>query len=204
VASSQLATPGAKGPEPLAVSDDPVEVTDEELMERYVRSGDAQAFEALFRRYAGRLHGLFLRSNGTRDLASDLVQKTFMHVHRARADFQQGRPFRPWIYTIALNVRREEGRKRARSREVAVNVDDVREPSVEPDAKSATDRLVQRALTQLSDGQREVILLHWYEGLSFPEIAEMLGATVSAVKVRAHRGYGELRRMLGGDEEGKA
>ena len=177
------------------------EVTDEVLMQRHV-AGDKTAFEALFRRYASRLHGLFLRSAGTRDLAADLVQKTFMHVHRARADFQQGRPFRPWLYTIALNVRREEARKRARSREVPVSVDDVREPSVEPDAKTATDRLVQRALGQLNDGQREVILLHWYEGLSFPEIAEMLGATVSAVKVRAHRAYGELRRILG--DEGSA
>jgi len=170
-------------------------------MERYVRKNDARAFEVLFRRYAGRLHGLFLRSVGTRDLAADLVQKTFMHVHRARADFTQGRPFRPWVYTIALNVRREEGRKRARSREVSVDISDVREPSVAPEASTATDRLVQRALTQLSDGQREVILLHWYEGLSFPEIAEMLGATVSAVKVRAHRAYGELRRLLGGEED---
>lgn len=182
------------------------EVSDEELMRRYVERGDARAFEALFSRYASRLHGLFMRSAGTRDLAADLVQKTFMHVHRARADFQQGRPFRPWIYTIALNVRREEARKRARSREVPVSTDDVREPSVQPEARSATDRLVQRALGQLNDGQREVILLHWYEGLSFPEIAEMLGATVSAVKVRAHRAYGELRRILGdrGEGEGEA
>lgn len=175
------------------------EVTDEELMRRYVTAGDASAFEALFSRYASRLHGLFLRSAGTRDLAADLVQKTFLHVHRARNDFQLGRPFRPWIYTIALNVRREAARKRARSREVAVSTDDLREPSVAPEASSATDRLVQRALTQLNEGQREVILLHWYEGLSFPEIAEMLNASVSAVKVRAHRGYGELRRILGED-----
>lgn len=181
--------------------DKAAEETDEELMRRYVEQADASAFEALFRRYAGRLHGLFTRTSGTRELASDLVQKTFLHVHRARADFTQGRLFRPWLYTIALNVRREESRRRARSREVSVDPQEVREPSVDPQASSATDRLVQRALTQLNDGQREVVLLHWYEGLSFPEIAELLGATVSAVKVRAHRAYGELRRLLGGDGE---
>ncbi len=132
--------------------------------------------------------------------AADLVQKTFLHVHRARKDYQVGRPVRPWIYTIALNVRREEGRRRLRRKEIAVDMQDpaeLREPMVDPVASSASDRLVQRALMQLSEIQREVIVLHWYDGLSFPEIAELVGATVSAVKVRAHRGYGELRRILG-------
>lgn len=73
----------------------------------------------------------------------------------------------------------------------------MREPSVEPAASTLEQRAVQRALLQLNDSQREVVVLHWYEGLSFPEIAEMLGATTSAVKVRAHRAYQELRGILG-------
>lgn len=171
------------------------ETTDEELFARYVSAADRLAFEQVFRRYAPRLTGLFVRY-GAADIAGDLVQKTFLHVHRARADYQVGRPFRPWIYTIALNVRREEARRRARSREVAAS-DTMREPSVDPSTTTATDRLVQRALDQLSDAAREVVVLHWYDGMSFPEIAEMLGATVSAVKVRAHRAYEQLRKILG-------
>lgn len=177
------------------------EESDEALMERYRARGDEAAFAALFSRYAGRLHAFFSRfgDRGPSD-AADLVQKTFLHVHRARKDYQVGRSVRPWIYTIALNVRREEGRRRLRRKEVAVDMQDpagLREPTVDPVASSASDRLVQRALMQLSEIQREVIVLHWYDGLSFPEIAELVGATVSAVKVRAHRGYGELRRILG-------
>jgi RNA polymerase sigma-70 factor (ECF subfamily) len=57
--------------------------------------------------------------------------------------------------------------------------------------------LLQSALTKLREGQREVIELHWFEGLSFAEIATRVGASLSAVKVRAHRGYGRLREILG-------
>jgi len=181
---------------------EPEPPSDEELFAAYVARGDRQAFETLFRRYAPRLSGMFVRS-GARESAGDLVQKTFLHVHRARADYQLGRPFRPWIYTIALNVRREEARKKARSRETAIEPERVREPSIEPTASSPSDRLVQRALDKLSDSAREVVVLHWYDGHSFPEIAEMLGASLSAVKVRAHRAYEQLRKMLDPDGEGR-
>jgi len=172
-------------------------------MERYRDTGDERAFEALFSRYASRLHTFFMRFSRQDSDAADLVQKTFLHLHRARRDYQPGRLLRPWIYTIALNVRREEGRRRMRSREVAVDLQDpastgtMSELAVDPSTTSASDRLVQRAIAQLNEGQREVVVLHWFDGLSFPEIAEMLGASVSAVKVRAHRAYGELRRILG-------
>lgn len=169
--------------------------TDEALMLRYRDHGDEAAFGLLFQRHVARLHALFRRLGGAGDMdASDLVQKTFLHVHRARKDFVPGR-LRPWLYAIALNVRREEGRRRVRKREVAA--DAVHEPAVGPDVSTPNDRLVQRALMQLPEGQREVILLHWMEGLSFPEIAELLGVGVSAAKVRAHRAYAALRAILG-------
>ncbi len=170
--------------------------SDETLMLRYRDRGDEAAFAELFGRYAQRLHTFFSRfgDRGAAD-AGDLTQKTFLQVHRARKDFDASRLVRPWIYTIALNVRREEGRRRLRSREVTG--DELPEAAVEPSVSSASDRLVQRALMKLSDAQREVVVLHWFDGLSFPEIADMLGAGLSAVKVRAHRAYDELRRILG-------
>lgn len=176
------------------------EASDEALMERYVAHGDRAAFEALFQRYAGRLHGLFMRQVGARDAAADLVQQTFLHFHRARADFTVGRAVRPWLYTIALNVRREHQRRRGRKPEVAHDPAVHGEPTVAPSTSSRTDRLVRRALAELTEQQREVILLHYYEDLSFPEIAELVGASLSAVKVRAHRGYERLRELLAGGE----
>jgi RNA polymerase sigma-70 factor (ECF subfamily) len=187
--------------------------SDEALMARYQARAEQAAFEALFRRWAGKLLAFFRRGlwggAGADEVAADLVQKTFLHVHRARADYAVGRPFRPWLYTIALNVRREEGRWRSRHREVLASADDAsadgrggamaraREPAVEPGTTSASDRLVRRALAALPGAQREVVILHWYEELSFPEIAELVGASVAAVKVRAHRAYEALRERLG-------
>jgi RNA polymerase sigma factor (sigma-70 family) len=177
------------------------EVSDEELMRRYVADGSRESFEFLFQRYAGRLQAMFMRRVRSREVAADLLQQTFMNFHRARKDFQHGRLVRPWIYTIALNVRREYGRQRLRKKEVSLDPVAHGEPAVGPDTTTPSDRLVRRALATLTEQQREVIFLHWYEGLSFPEISIVVGASLSAVKVRAHRGYEALRKLLG-DEGG--
>ena len=175
------------------------EPSDEALMRAYVQQGDRSAFEALFRRYAGRLLGYFSRTAGPAH-AQDMLQKTFLHVHRARHDFRDGAPVRPWIFAIAANVRREHWRRRGRKPETALDPDR-HVPAVEPSTSSPTDRAVRRALEQLPEGQREVVVLHWYEGLTFSEVSRMVGASPSAVKVRAHRAYKQLRAILGGTDE---
>lgn len=173
------------------------EATDEELMERYARKGDRPAFDVLFSRYSGRLYGYFVRTCGRTDLAGDFVQQTFLHVHRARADFRAGAPFRPWLYAIATNVRREHFRRAARRPETELDYDRHPEPSRGPDTTTAADRLLRRCLEDLPEPQREVLVLHYYQDLGFGEIAAMLGDTETAVKVRAHRAYERLRVKLG-------
>jgi RNA polymerase sigma factor (sigma-70 family) len=172
------------------------ELCDEMLMSRY-RDGEKAAFVELFSRYSGRLFGWFLRSTSSESIAHDLVQHTFLNFHRARNDFKTGAKVRPWLFAIGANVRRDHfrrvGRKREQSLETAKHV----EPSVPPEASTCTDRLVRRALDALPEHQREVLLLHWYEELSFAEVGQVLGVSRSAVKVRAHRAYGRLRQMLG-------
>ncbi|MFT7518884.1 MAG: RNA polymerase sigma factor (sigma-70 family) [Kiritimatiellia bacterium] len=177
------------------------EATDEELMERYVARGDRAAFEQIFRSYAPRLHGLFRRSTGSEAKAQDLVQQTFLHVHRARRDFRRGAKLRPWLFAIAMNVRREHFRKRGRAEEVSLDYDRHGEPAQAPDASTASERAVRRALERLPEAQREVVLLHYYEDMSFGEVAKAVGASRSAVKVRAHRAYKVLRDILGGTDE---
>lgn len=173
--------------------------TDEELFAAYL-DGDAAAFHSLFARYSAPLGRLMRRRLHSREEADELVQQSFLQLHRARLDFRQGSPVRPWLYTIALNLRREATRKGARN---AVDlVPDAghleQQARVEAHDPTAGERRnqVRQALSALPEGQRTVIALHWFDGLSFAEVAEVLGASLSAVKVRAHRGYKTMRNSL--------
>jgi RNA polymerase sigma factor (sigma-70 family) len=172
------------------------EPSDEALMMAYV-AGDADAFDRLFMRWAPRLRAVYLRSGLTADVADDLVQQCFLHVHRARADYDEGRRVHPWILTIALNLRRQLFRRRGRKPEEGLDTEtaEPRAPAIDLDAPFVA-AAVRKALDKLPDPHREVILLHWFEGMSFAEIAAVLGSTNTACKVRAHRGYGRLRTEL--------
>jgi len=172
--------------------------SDEELMERYVHGADRAAFEELFRRYAAPLDAMFRRTGSSEVEARDLIQQTFLQVHHARNDFQQGLKFRPWLYAIAMNVGRGAHRRARRRREDVVEPSAIDAVGVAPGTSSPTDRVVQRALERLPDDQQEVIVLHWFNGLEFQEIANIVDASLSAVKLRAHRGYNRLREMLRG------
>ena len=171
-------------------------MSDETLMESWRGSGDRAAFEQLFRRHAPRLRGWFVRSLGSEEVARDLVQQTFLHLHRARADYRSGLPLRPWLYTIAANAKRQHLRTRRRKPEAPFDPER-HEPSSGPEVSTPRERLVRRALLDLDEGQRDVVVLHYYEGFSFPEVAQVLGISTSAAKVRAHRAYGQLRSALG-------
>jgi RNA polymerase sigma factor (sigma-70 family) len=181
--------------------------TDEELMAAYV-AGDSAAFRELFARYAPLLLRVMQRQLSRPEEARDLVQQTFLQLHRARNDFRQDAKVRPWLFTIALNLKREHFRQSGRRREGPLELNGRSDPSEGP---SGIERLEARrvllpALQRLQPDQREVIILHWFEGLSFPEVAQVVGATLSAVKVRAHRGYAALRQLLedSGDDERRA
>lgn len=171
--------------------------SDEALMTAYV-AGDRAAFSELFCRYAPRLSRLLSRDLGGRDEVNDLVQQTFLQMHRARNDFRVGARLRPWLFTIALNLKRQHFRRLGRRQESSLDVDGAAEPVAsqgDPEA-DIRDAQLRRAVDQLPASQREVIVLHWFEGLSFREIAEAVGAGLSAVKVRAHRGYTALRQLM--------
>jgi RNA polymerase sigma factor (sigma-70 family) len=175
--------------------------SDEELMLAHAR-GDAAAFREIFQRYAPTLLRLLLRHAGRPADAQDLVQQTFLQLHRARKDFREGARLRPWIVTIALNLARDLNRRRGRRPETAVEDETlhqiaVAEAPAERDA--GLERRVREALARLPADQREVIELHWFEDLPFQEIATICGASAGAVRVRAHRGYVTLRKALGAD-----
>ena len=176
--------------------------TDKELMEAYLE-GDLDAFKVLFRRYAPILSRLFHRSINDAGVVEDLVQETFLNLHRARRDFKADKPLRPYLVTIALNLKREHLRRRYRRPERSLERDDRPDTSADPSTqleRGERAERVRRALEKLPEHQRNAIELHWYAEMPFPEIAQILGASLSAVKVWAHRGYKKLRSAMEGDE----
>jgi len=174
------------------------------LMAAYV-TGDSRAFETLFARLAPRLHRFFRRTFGTEATADDLLQQTFFKIHRARDTYRRDMRVAPWAFAIAARVRLDELRRRKRLAEdgdeealaradeqLAVARDDAAGPI---DADVA--ELVRRAVDELPESQRVVIHLNRFEGLTFAEIARVLGTTEGAIKLRAFRAYGVLRSRLG-------
>lgn len=160
--------------------------------------GEAAAFDALFQRYSRPVHGYLTRVTGSASAAEDLVQLTFLSLVRARGRFQEGARVKPWLYAIATNAARDHQRRSRRPEELTEKGE--LPTAVAADTPGPRDtgleRTVQRALAMLPEGQRIPIMLHRFEGMSFAEIAESMGLTESAVKVRAHRGYARLRELL--------
>ena len=167
-------------------------------MQAYL-DGRIDAFDALYAAFAGRLRGYLLSQCRDASLADDLLQETFMQIHRSRRTYQPGRPVTPWVYAIARHVylmkRRSTGRRvRFEERLVAdARSDDVPHDALETMVDSDE---VRRALREVPADQREALLLHHVEGWSFAEIAERLGIRVNAAKTRAFRGVRKMREHL--------
>lgn len=178
-----------------------------ELMERYC-DGDAAAFRELYRLVAPRVLSYFLRMARERALAEDLVQITFLKIHRARGAYVRGAEPMPWIYAIAHRAFLDEVRKRQRAKvQLSASGDDVPEAAAhisglpvdavdEPAHDSELARAALAALAQLPEKQREAVVLTKLDGKSIAEAAAITGTTPGAMKVRAHRGYEALRKAL--------
>jgi RNA polymerase sigma-70 factor, ECF subfamily len=176
-----------------------------ELMARYC-DGDRAAFDALYATVAPRLLGFLVQLVGDRALAEDVMQETLLKLHEARALYVRGADPVPWIYTIARHTAFDELRRRQRAR-VRLVTDDARPPP-EPRAElSGAPEAARRevdpagaealaALDRLPEAQRQALLLTKVEGLSQSEAAARAGTTPGAIKLRAHRAYVALRKLV--------
>jgi len=168
--------------------------------------GDARGFEALYAGLAPRILGYLRAMVGEQAAAEDLLQQTFMKLHQCRATYVRGANPVPWLYTIAHRTCIDEMRRRTRSR-VRLSHDGElpHEPAAditgaaEAERASEDDTAVARglaALASLPDPLRQAVVLIKIHGHSSAEAASIVGTTVGAIKVRAHRGYVALRRKL--------
>jgi RNA polymerase sigma-70 factor (ECF subfamily) len=174
-------------------------------MERYA-AGDDAAFGLLYDALAPRLLGYLVRQTRSRERAEDIVQQTFLQIHRARGRFIPGAEVTPWAFAIARRLMIDgmrRGKREVLSSGDEERRDDVQEaaaPDPQADDLAIAQELaheIQAVLARLPEGQRVAFELVKQEGLSMAEAAEILGTTVSAVKLRAHRAYEALRAALG-------
>lgn len=164
------------------------------------RHGDERAFAALFRQYAPLIARYFARHGKRPADVEDLVQETFLHLHRARAEFRAGESLRPWLFTIARNVCHDHGRRAQRRPETYCEVDTL--PAPQESAEHHALDLAQRrkalstALAKLSAAERRLLDEHWFDERAFSEIAQREGVQCSTLRVRAHRACQRLRDTI--------
>lgn len=167
------------------------------------RQGDDLAWEALVRRYQGRVFGVTMHYMRDREEARDMAQETFIKLYRKLDSLRQGDAFLPWLIRLARNGCIDRLRKiKVRTPEHAVSVDEGPEiaatrptPEDRSLAKSRSGLLYQ-ALDRLSEPSREIILLKDIQELKLGQIAEMLSLPLGTVKSRSHRARIELAEAI--------
>jgi RNA polymerase sigma-70 factor (ECF subfamily) len=162
-------------------------------MERY-QQADPEAPAALISSLSPGLLRFFRSQVASREQADDLLQETWMRIHRVRHTYRPGEPVLPWIYAIARRVRIDGYRRTRRiiAHEVAM------ETLPEPPAEEQRDMLpsFDTLVGALPDAQREVLTMLKVGGLSLQEVACATSSSVGAVKQKAHRAYERLRQLL--------
>jgi RNA polymerase sigma-70 factor, ECF subfamily len=183
------------------------ECTDEELLIRFKR-GQRDAFGAMVRRYERELYGYLRRYLGDGDLADDVFQNTFLQLYTKISTYESGRRVRPWLYTIAKNQAIDALRRSGRHPTVSL---DQASDSIDGDVQSLISlvenrssgpadaavgeerrQLIRASVDRLPDFLRQVVILAYYQGLKYREIADIMRIPVGTVKSRLHAALTKL------------
>ena len=188
-----------------------MESTDKSLVEAHCK-GDPKAFGELVRRYGDGLLGYLTRMSRNHHEAEDIFQETFKRVHEKAHTFR-GSQFKSWLFTIATNVAIDGMRRRKVIGMVSLNqkldctdqdseelsavalADDSHEPSQEA-AKAEQVQQVRDAVMSLPARQRATLVLAYYQQLSYPEVAKVLGCSLGTVKTQMYRALKTLGQKL--------
>ena len=188
-----------------------MENSDKSLLEAHLK-GDQAAFGELVRRYGDSVLGYLIRMIGNREQAEDLFQETFKRVHE-KAHTLKGPQFRAWLFRIATNVALDGRRRSRRFKTISLNhqyendntdseqsgaiapADNSSNPS-EQALKAEQAEQVRRAIELLPERQRATLVLAYYQQLSYPDVAEVLGCSVGTVKTQMFRALKTLANKL--------
>lgn len=169
------------------------------LMERY-QQADAAATSSLIAVLSPALLRFFRTQGAGREQAEDLLQETWLRIHRVRHTYRPGEPVLPWIYAIARRVR-VDGYRRLRRISTHETVVETLPESLGPNQFRSALPDLETLLAALPEGQREVVTMLKVGGLSLEEVARATSSTVGAVKQKAHRAYEGLRKLLNVDSQ---
>jgi RNA polymerase sigma-70 factor (ECF subfamily) len=183
--------------------------SDEDLLARFCR-GQTEAFGALLRRYERELYGYLRRYLGDSDLAEDVFQNTFLQLYIKSHQYEKGRPVRPWLYTIATHQAIDALRRNGRHQ--ALSLDQNQQELPDGEVRSLLELLetrgpgplemaqgeesrerVRASVDRLPEFLRQVVVLAYYQGLKYREIAEILDIPVGTVKSRLHAALVKLQ-----------
>jgi RNA polymerase sigma-70 factor, ECF subfamily len=180
---------------------------DEDLMEA-VKEGDEMSLEQIIRRHGGNLLGYLLKMTASRAEAEDLFQEAFIRVYRKARSYDSRRPFKPWLYSIATRLAIDFLRARGRRLESSLEAETASRPALQatlaasgPDPAQEAEsqdrcKQVRDALEHLPERQRATVVLAYYQGLSYPEVARAMGCTVGTVKTQMSRAVRSLAELL--------
>lgn len=181
--------------------------SDEDLME-YFQEGREPAFNELVKRYTDRLHNFLYRYTHDHQDCEDLVQETFLRVHKSKQSYERIAKFSTWMYTIALNLAKSLYKKKKRMQKVSIHKDEndpkdyemnIEDTNILQDEelhqKLSLEKL-EKALMQLAPEFREVVVYRDLQELSYDEIAEITGVAMGTVKSRINRGRAQIKAMI--------
>ena len=178
-------------------------ISDEELLRR-LRGGETSAGETLARRYYPALMRYLVRVAGSNHVAEELLQQTWLsvleHIDKFDATSSSG-GFKAWLFRIATNKANDTWRSRGREKVAKAGLKLVTDEEA-PDASqrmqgSEQEEKLRRAIGQLPENQRQVLLLRYYSEMKFVEIADMLGCPLNTALGRMHKAMLKLKELMG-------
>ena len=170
------------------------EITDEILMQN-VKNGELSEMSVLFERYHLRIYNFFFRLTYDMDVSQDLTQNLFYRMIKYKNSYKKEYSVKSWIFQIARNLHADYCKEAKRSEELFMKTDKyIVEPADETEGyhEDDYDRL-EKAMSDLSIEQKEIIILSRFQGMKYEEISEITNQSVGAIKVAMYRAIKQLR-----------
>ncbi len=187
------------------------QLTDEQLLARFVNDEDRGSFECLVRRYQVEIYNYLRRYIGSESGAEDAFQLTFVRVYQKAESFDLTRRFRPWLYSVATNqaidMQRRDKRRSHQSLDVtsdqsesrsttqASAIPDHRQSEEDPLVTAEFQEQMRAAVTEIGEPGRSALELIYLQGLPYKEAAEILDVPVGTVKSRVHAAIRKLSAL---------